>query len=302
MITIPKISIIVPVYNTEKYLESCINSILSQTFSNFELLLINDGSTDNSGTICDKYATKDSRVRVFHKENGGVTSARKLGVEEARSEWISFVDSDDELYFNSISLLYKHVTDDVDIIISHTYNDIISADDFIRRTLLYNINASLCGRLYRKSIVMHQMDNMSKRLTIGEDMISNIKIGRKSHGKVLIIKEDIYKYQTNPNSAMNTRIVKLEYEEFFIKELRKALGERFNDFKNEFFLVCLGVLELLIICKVSVPYTRPWIVELTKICKKWKLPFRKWAVINITHNVLCRYVLAIERRIKIIFK
>lgn len=298
----PKISIIVPIYNTEKYLHRCINSILLQTFTDFELILINDGSTDNSGAICNEYAEKDSRVRVFHKENGGVTSARKLGVEEARSEWISFVDSDDELYANSMSLLYKHVTDDIDIIISHTYNDIISADEFIRRTLLYNIYTSLWGRLYRKGVVMHQMDNIPQRLTIGEDTILNIKIGRNSRGKTLIIKEDTYRYRTRPNSAMNTRIVKLEYEEFFILELRKALGERLSDFKSEYSSACLGVLELLIICKVSVPYTRPWIVELIKTCKNWNLPFRQWAVINIKHNLLCRYVLAIERRIKIMFK
>lgn len=74
----PKISVIVPVYNTEKYLHRCIDSILAQTYTDFELLLIDDGSKDNSGAICDEYAAKDSRVRVFHKENGGVSSARNL--------------------------------------------------------------------------------------------------------------------------------------------------------------------------------------------------------------------------------
>ena len=91
----PKISVIVPVYNTEKYLNRCIDSILAQTFTDFELLLIDDGSTDCSGKICDEYAAKDSRVRVFHKENGGVSSARNMGLDNAQGEWITFVDSDD---------------------------------------------------------------------------------------------------------------------------------------------------------------------------------------------------------------
>lgn len=91
----PKISVIVPVYNTENYLHRCIDSILVQTFTDFELLLIDDGSKDNSGVICDEYAAKDARIRVFHKENGGVSSARNLGLDNARGEWISFVDSDD---------------------------------------------------------------------------------------------------------------------------------------------------------------------------------------------------------------
>ena len=93
----PKISVIVPVYNVEQYLRRCIDSILSQTFSDFELLLIDDGSKDKSGDICDEYAAKDARIRVFHKVNGGVSSARNLGLVKANGEFIFFVDSDDYL-------------------------------------------------------------------------------------------------------------------------------------------------------------------------------------------------------------
>ena len=101
----PAISVIVPVYNTEKYLDECIQSILNQSFTNFELLLIDDGSTDRSGAICDQYAAKDERVRVFHKENGGVSSARNVGLDEAKGEWIAFVDSDDYLLSNALDLI-----------------------------------------------------------------------------------------------------------------------------------------------------------------------------------------------------
>ena len=91
------ISIIVPVYNSEQTLQQCIESILWQTYKNIELLLIDDGSTDRSSEICDEYARKDSRVRVFHKENGGVSSARNVGLENARGSWITFCDSDDRV-------------------------------------------------------------------------------------------------------------------------------------------------------------------------------------------------------------
>lgn len=116
---VPKISVIVPVYNTEKYLRRCIDSILAQTFTDFELLLIDDGSTDGSGAICDEYAALDSRVRVFHKPNGGVSSARNLGLDNARGEWITFIDSDDwidQVYFEKI-VSWKW-SDEADIIIS----------------------------------------------------------------------------------------------------------------------------------------------------------------------------------------
>lgn len=89
------ISVIIPVYNVEKYLRECIDSILCQTYNDFELLLIDDGSTDTSGQICDAYAKKDKRVRVFHKPNGGLSSARNYGIDNAYGDWIIFVDSDD---------------------------------------------------------------------------------------------------------------------------------------------------------------------------------------------------------------
>ena len=108
------ISVIVPVYNAEKYLHRCINSILAQTFVDIELLLIDDGSTDSSSVICDKYAKKDQRVRVFHKENGGVSSARNLGLDNAQGEWIAFVDGDDWVKETYLSNLLSHVREDID--------------------------------------------------------------------------------------------------------------------------------------------------------------------------------------------
>ena len=100
----PKISVIIPVYNVENYLNYCIDSILLQTFTNFELLLIDDGSLDRSSIICDEYAEKDVRVRAFHKTNGGVSSARNLGIELSLGEWIVFIDSDDVIGVNGLCL------------------------------------------------------------------------------------------------------------------------------------------------------------------------------------------------------
>lgn len=91
----PKISVIVPVYKAEKYLHKCVDSLLAQTFTDFEILLIDDGSPDKSGEICDEYAEKDSRIRVFHKENGGVSAARNLGLNNSGGNYVAFVDSDD---------------------------------------------------------------------------------------------------------------------------------------------------------------------------------------------------------------
>lgn len=99
------ISFIIPVYNTDNFLDKCIQSVLSQRFTDFEVLLINDGSKDDSGAICDSYAQKDKRVKVFHQENKGVSAARNKGLDHALGEWIFFVDSDDFILDNSLIFL-----------------------------------------------------------------------------------------------------------------------------------------------------------------------------------------------------
>lgn len=114
----PCISVIVPVYNVEVCLPECINSILAQTFTDIELVLVDDGSPDGSGIICDNYAKKDNRVKVFHQTNGGSSCARNYGLDVAKGEWIVFVDSDDYVGPDYLKELYGAVTPDVDLVIS----------------------------------------------------------------------------------------------------------------------------------------------------------------------------------------
>lgn len=114
----PKISVIVPVYKAEAYLHRCVDSIIAQTFTDWELLLVDDGSPDRSGDICDEYASKDARIRVFHKENGGVSSARQKGLDEAIGEYTIHADPDDWVEPMMLEELYKKAKeDDADMVI-----------------------------------------------------------------------------------------------------------------------------------------------------------------------------------------
>lgn len=119
----PEISIIVPVYNVENYLEKCIDSILNQTFKNFELILVDDGSTDRSGEICDKYKSLDNRISVIHKVNGGLSDARNAGIEVAIGNYIGFVDSDDYIHPQMYEILYNNII---------KYNADIAMCDYIK--------------------------------------------------------------------------------------------------------------------------------------------------------------------------
>ena len=120
----PEISIIVPVYNVEKYLKRCIDSILNQSFTDFELILVDDGSTDNSGKIIDEYALKDKRIKVIHKENGGQGSARNRGLDIAKGNYIGFVDSDDWIHKDMYKCMYQIINEDNTDIVQIGHNTV----------------------------------------------------------------------------------------------------------------------------------------------------------------------------------
>lgn len=160
----PKISVIVPIYKAEKYLRRCVDSILSQTFTDFEVLLIDDGSPDKSGVICDEYASKDSRVRVFHKDNGGVSSARNLGLDNAQGEYTIHVDPDDWVEPNMLEDLYaKAKEEDADIVICDYYINYEKNkkeiyvkqqpskldSDTVLKELFKHLHGSCCNKLIR---------------------------------------------------------------------------------------------------------------------------------------------------------
>lgn len=132
-----KISVIVPVYNVEDYLERCILSLIDQTYADLEIILVDDGSTDNSGNICDIFAKKDERIKVIHKKNGGVSSARNLGIKNSTGELIGFVDSDDYVDKNMYEILFNNLNDsNADISICSSY-DVV--DESARHNKIANI-------------------------------------------------------------------------------------------------------------------------------------------------------------------
>ena len=124
----PLISIVVPVYNVEKYLKKCIQSIINQTYKNLEIILVDDGSSDNSGKICDEFAQKDNRIKVIHKTNGGLSDARNAGLDIMSGEWVSFVDSDDFVSKYYIENLYNLATEFMADVSMVSYSKIYTTD------------------------------------------------------------------------------------------------------------------------------------------------------------------------------
>ncbi len=134
----PVISIIVAVYKAESCLRRCVDSLLAQTFQDYEILLVDDGSPDRSGEICDEYARKDNRVRVFHKENGGVASARQCGMNNARGEYVIHADPDDWVEPNMLEELYgKAKEENADMIICDVWRDTSKKSTYVTATVMY---------------------------------------------------------------------------------------------------------------------------------------------------------------------
>lgn len=208
---VPAISIIVPVYKVEKYLQECIDSILAQTFTNFELILVNDGSPDNCGNICDANAARDSRIRVIHQGNQGVTRARANGVHAARGEYIAFVDGDDTIPTYALSTLFNYTADDIDIITAKNQYHIptkigkISKAGYMDMLLtLHKTHGGPWARLYRAKLFDTGVFDIPREIRIGEDHIMNIRLGYKMKNHAYICDDIVYHYRKNCNSAMHT--------------------------------------------------------------------------------------------------
>ncbi len=162
------ISVIVPVFNVEQYLSDCINSIIDQTYSDFELILVDDGSTDLSGTICDEYTKKDKRIKCFHKTNGGLSDARNFGMSKAKGEYYTFIDSDDFIGKNYLSLLIDMVAKYNVKMSVIRFGEFYSEEDFVEnvgdsylvdRTTAFEymltrqfFGLSACGKIYHRSL------------------------------------------------------------------------------------------------------------------------------------------------------
>ncbi|MBP3596060.1 MAG: glycosyltransferase [Clostridia bacterium] len=215
------ISIIIPVYNTANYLEKCLNSILNQTYKNLDIILINDGSKDNSLDICMKYKILDKRISVLTQENKGVSAARNLGIDNAKGEYIIFIDSDDYIDLKMIEVLYKNIQAyDVSIcnyskvydkkIVNHKISDkeILSQKEFVINIFCDDMYGGyLWNKLIRKQIIGNIRFN--ENLSIMEDLVFLIDISENI--KNVIYKSDyfFYNYVIRRNSAINSKNINM---------------------------------------------------------------------------------------------
>lgn len=247
----PKYSILIPVYNVEKYLNNCIDSVLNQTFHDFEIIAINDGSTDSSGLICDEYSSRDPRIRVFHQKNQGLLLTRRMSISKAQGEYLLFLDSDDfwdgdllksvndiveEFYCDMIIFRFRHVSERGDFL---SYSPSLFKDKTVigkesKRQLFEIIGDSrinsLCNKVVKRSIVDGDKDYAVYRgLKNGEDILQSLPMIYAAE-KIIYLDKALYNYRMVPTSmtgAFNP--------DFFndISIVRKEIIKYFKKMENE---------------------------------------------------------------------
>jgi len=214
------VSIVVPVYNVSEYLPVFIESVIRQNYFCWELLLVDDGSTDSSGMICDNYARRDKRIRVIHKVNGGVSSARNVGIKDMKGEWVLMPDPDDELPADALESFVAHISNEIDLI-SASYvwykNGVLSIpakpsrdltldrDEFILLMGILpqprNLDRRVANKLFRVSVIKNNSIYFSEDIHLREDILYNYQYLSKCNGRIRCITDDTYVYYMRLSGA-----------------------------------------------------------------------------------------------------
>lgn len=224
-----KISVIIPVYNAEKFLHKCLESVLNQTFKDYEIILVNDGSKDNSGAICDEYAAKYDFIKAFHKENGGASSARNYGMKLAQGEYINFVDADDWMELDMYEKLVNATGDGVDLVMCNCkrpdgnggyteFNYNLPFGYYDRDRILEHVYPCLVmqehmdfnpliapwGKLYKRSMLVDNDIYFDEELRFCEDELFSAIVSEKMQSFYYLNNEHLYIYYYNPNSSVTS--------------------------------------------------------------------------------------------------
>lgn len=298
-----KISVIVPVYNAERYIASCIESILSQTHQEIEVLLVDDGSKDRSGEICDAYADKDSRVRVVHQNNGGELAARAAGVRHSTSELLYFVDADDAIAPNTLVSMLRWMDEGVDIVVyeykvNACYDKIAYAQNLLSFSMW-----TVWGKLYRRRLFDEDVMNISRYFKVGGDFLTQLKLLKNIKGKVIC--KPIFKYDyntSNPNSVQLDLKHTYEYERRMMCEVESILKSlswhdkiahaHFN-WNIKYFCGFMGL-------GYPIDYQDDWVKELANQSIKLDLNIREYVAIKAIKHPSLRYVFVAETHLRCI--
>lgn len=299
--TTTKISVIVPIYNTAENLNKCVDSILSNTYNDFELILVDDGSTDESGIICDKYAESDIRTRVIHQINQGEIAARAAGIRLAKGKYLYFVDSDDTIENDTLTSIMSFAKDSIDIVVfESSFQGLMDKDEYTAKLLSFKF-WNVWGKLYKRSLFDEYVLNIPRYFKVGGDFLTNLRIIVNAKGMILCKAIHKYHYRIDsPTSVQVSHKSDYNYEKSMVDAVSSII-KRINRsplVETAFFKWRLAYLGGVIGLNYDVNYNDKWIKELEEESNKMSLSIYDKIVIAAVHNKSFRLVLRCERNLR----
>ena len=291
------VSVVIPAYNVSEYIGECLDSILSQTYPNIEIIVVDDGSKDQTGAICDRYAQNASNIRVIHQANGGANNARMTGVMAAAGKWITLVDGDDTLGCNAIQTMLEHATDDCAIVLSgYSEEHTFSSAEYGEKLLTWSIHA-LFGKLYRRDVIAHEDIFATPRwLVVGEDFLSNIKAVKYIGDDIVSgIPQQVYNYRQRSGSLMHSFKNDGEYDYRLLKLVKEEIESASLNIRN-LANYEIGVLSHLIMSRSSID--TGWLESLKKRCTGMPLSKREQFILSSTDSLWKREALIAEKKLR----
>ena len=248
--TEPLVSVIVPVYNVEKYLARCVESILAQTYKHFELVLVDDGSKDSSGALCEEFQKRDVRIQVIHKENGGLSSARNAGLRVAKGEYVVFCDSDDTVEEEWIEALAAGITEHPDCLIVCGYH-YLNGDGEIKKTIcapegyykkeryfeIFSQTGSVCIKIFSKAFLQEKDIWFDESITYSEDVPFSINCLDNLNGFYVIGKPlyNYYHYRSDVRETISTTITYDQMKKIYDIRISHIAEEHKRHYQDMFF-------------------------------------------------------------------
>lgn len=301
----PLVSVIVPVYNIAPYIKRCVDSVLAQTYSNWELILVDDGSTDGSSLICDEQARRDERIKVIHQQNAGVVAARNAGVKISQGEWIMFIDGDDDIVSTAIEHLLSFDINGYDII-SASYTRVLPnksysvkldvhgellSKDYIEYLLLRKAYPSLCAKLIRKSLFFKYEIDIPSYVIQQEDLLTLVYLSYFAN-KVYISREPIYNYYCREDSVSQSKLMKLEGRIYVFNALH-FLCKTFSSTRIDYALFSYCLVSLFLCLTLKIDYISEkdeLVLRLIQVSEKFLLSRDDRFMLSILTNKKKRFV------------
>ena len=298
----PIVSVIVPAYNSESSIQKCIESIQKQTVEDIEIVIVDDGSIDDTGNLCHTIIEADKRVSYVHQSNSGPYNARMTGINRANGRYLTFVDSDDTIKADTLEVMLALMNESIDVVVlESTYDAELTVEEYAKCLLSFKF-LSVWGKLFRRELFNKAKNDIPSMIKVGEDFLMNLKTLDNIKGKVALRKINKYLYDANSkNSIQRTQKFDYNYEKTMVIHVESIITRLpfYQTLRHTLFQWKMTYLSGMIANNYQVLYDDDWIVALLKEADKERLSLRNRITIRaVNGNTFSRLILVQCRRLE----